>query len=352
MNHLRSTKPAPLFNTLKWVITVVMLLLIGFGDRAYALETKSVTLLVDNKPVTVNTTGTRVSAALKAAKIVFRQGDAIYPGLNATLKNGMTVKIWLSKKVTLVRGGKTYTFWTLGSNVKAALAEKKVYLSPQEKAVPALNTALNPYTKNEIRVVVNKAKPAVQAKAAGVVMPARVVSQVKTVQEYYPIAFKVVTKQDKSMLRGRKKVITPGVAGQGKRTVQVTLQNGKVIKRVIKSTVVVKAPRNKVVAVGSASTVSRGGVPSTFRSSKVMEATGYTYTGHHTASGKAPTRGMVAIDPSVFSMGTRFYVEGYGYAVAEDTGGAIVGNHIDLFFETRREAELWGRRKVRVYILE
>lgn len=352
MNHLRSTKPAPLFNTLKWVITVVMLLLIGFGDRAYALETKSVTLLVDNKPVTVKTTGTRVSAALKAAKIVFRKGDAMCPGLNAPLKNGMTVNIWLSKKVTLTRGGKTYTFWTLGSNVKAALAEKKVYLGPKEKALPALDTALNPYGKNQIRVVVNNAQPAVKAKAVGVVAPPSVTTQVKTIQEYYPIAFKVVTKKDKSLLRGVKKVTTRGVAGQGKRTVQITVQNGKTIKRVVKSTVVVKAPKTQVVSVGTASTVSRGGVPASFRSSRIMEATGYTYTGHHTASGKDPARGMVAIDPSVFSMGTRFYVDGYGYAVAEDTGGAIVGDHIDLFFETRREAELWGRRKVRVYIVE
>ncbi|HEX3032534.1 MAG TPA: 3D domain-containing protein [Bacillota bacterium] len=366
MNHLRSTKSAPLFKNLTWVVAVVMLLLIGFGDRAYALETKSVTLLVDNKPVIVKTTGTRVSAALKAAKIVFRQGDAIYPGLEAPLKDGMKVQIWLLKKVTLIRGGKSQTFWTLSSNVKAALAEKKAYLGPQERTNPGLEARLNPYSKNEIRVVVDKTRPAVPAKPAAKPVPAVQAqapavtttgtptggTEVKTIQEAYSIPYKVVTKQDQSLLRGAKKVLTAGVAGQGKRTVEVTIADGKEISRVVKSAVVVKAPTNQVLAVGTARTVSRGGVPASFKSSRVLEATGYTYTGHRTASGKSPARGMVAIDPRLFSFGTKFYIEGYGYAVAEDTGGAIVGNHIDLFFETKWEAQQWGRRKVRVYILE
>ena len=64
------------------------------------------------------------------------------------------------------------------------------------------------------------------------------------------------------------------------------------------------------------------------------------------------------MDPRVIPLGTRLYIEtvgnapDYGYAVAADTGGSIKGNVIDLFYETRREALNWGRRNVRVYILE
>jgi 3D (Asp-Asp-Asp) domain-containing protein len=70
-----------------------------------------------------------------------------------------------------------------------------------------------------------------------------------------------------------------------------------------------------------------------------------------TATGKRARKGIVAVDPRVIPLGTRLYVEGYGEAVAEDTGGAIKGRRIDLCFETLREARSFGRRKVRVYFL-
>ena len=81
-----------------------------------------------------------------------------------------------------------------------------------------------------------------------------------------------------------------------------------------------------------------------------MEATAYS-GGGTTASGMAAAVGRVAVDPRVIPLGTRLYIEGYGYAVAADTGGAIKGNRIDLFFETYDEAISFGRRKVTVYVL-
>ena len=50
-------------------------------------------------------------------------------------------------------------------------------------------------------------------------------------------------------------------------------------------------------------------------------------------------------------LGTKLYVEGYGYAIAADTGGAIKGNRVDLFFNTEAEASNWGVRNLDVYIL-
>jgi 3D (Asp-Asp-Asp) domain-containing protein len=50
-------------------------------------------------------------------------------------------------------------------------------------------------------------------------------------------------------------------------------------------------------------------------------------------------------------MGTRLYIEGYGYAVAGDRGSAIDGHRIDLGFLTLDECYEWGRRDVKVYIL-
>lgn len=60
----------------------------------------------------------------------------------------------------------------------------------------------------------------------------------------------------------------------------------------------------------------------------------------------------VAVDPSVIPLGTRLYVEGYGEAIASDTGGAIKGNIIDVHFPTNAQCEQWGRRTVQVTILD
>jgi 3D (Asp-Asp-Asp) domain-containing protein len=83
-----------------------------------------------------------------------------------------------------------------------------------------------------------------------------------------------------------------------------------------------------------------------------MEATAYTWTGNRTASGTWPTVGTVAVDPKVIPLGSRLYVEGYGEAVAEDTGGLVKGNIIDVYLPTEDECWQWGRRMVEVRVIE
>ena len=71
-----------------------------------------------------------------------------------------------------------------------------------------------------------------------------------------------------------------------------------------------------------------------------------------TAAGTLVRRGVIAVDPNVIPMGTRVFIPGYGEAVAEDTGGAIKGNHIDIAFDTHKEALTFGRKNLEVYIME
>lgn len=73
--------------------------------------------------------------------------------------------------------------------------------------------------------------------------------------------------------------------------------------------------------------------------------------GNYTATGMRCVRGAVATDPRVIPLGTKLYIEGYGYAFACDTGGAIKGNRIDLAFNTVRECFQHGRRSAKVWIL-
>lgn len=60
---------------------------------------------------------------------------------------------------------------------------------------------------------------------------------------------------------------------------------------------------------------------------------------------------VIAVDPNVIKLGTKVYVEGYGYAIAGDTGSAIKGNKIDVFFPTKSAAYKWGRKNVTIKIL-
>ncbi|RLL45113.1 hypothetical protein D8M04_09605 [Oceanobacillus piezotolerans] len=67
---------------------------------------------------------------------------------------------------------------------------------------------------------------------------------------------------------------------------------------------------------------------------------------------KNPNAKVIAVDPSLIPLGTLVHVEGYGYAVAGDTGGAIRGNKIDVFVPTAQAAINWGVRTVKVTIVD
>jgi peptidoglycan DL-endopeptidase CwlO len=86
-----------------------------------------------------------------------------------------------------------------------------------------------------------------------------------------------------------------------------------------------------------------------------MTATAYTGNGF-TATGLKPVRdpnglSTIAVDPSVIPLGSKVHVEGYGYAIASDTGGAIKGNKIDLYMNSEAECLSFGRRTVTVTII-
>ena len=109
-----------------------------------------------------------------------------------------------------------------------------------------------------------------------------------------------------------------------------------------------------------ASTISRG---SSYRYKGTIQVTATAYCpssspSRYTATGIPARYGVVAVDPSVIPLGTRLYIEAadgswtYGTAVAADTGGAVKGNKLDVFLETRAEAIQFGVRQATVYILE
>lgn len=67
---------------------------------------------------------------------------------------------------------------------------------------------------------------------------------------------------------------------------------------------------------------------------------------------KNPNAKVIAVDPKIIPLGTKVHVEGYGDAIAGDTGGSIKGNKIDVFYPTTKMALNWGRRTVTVKVYE
>ncbi|EOP50998.1 enterotoxin/cell-wall binding protein [Bacillus cereus VD136] len=78
---------------------------------------------------------------------------------------------------------------------------------------------------------------------------------------------------------------------------------------------------------------------------RVLTAMGHDLTAN-------PNMKMIAVDPKVIPLGSKVWVEGYGEAIAGDTGGAIKGNRIDVLVGSDSAANKWGRKSVKVKILK
>lgn len=93
-----------------------------------------------------------------------------------------------------------------------------------------------------------------------------------------------------------------------------------------------------------------------YRDVLTVETTAYSYPQDKNVLSylEYPLReGVVAVDPNVIPLGSHLYIEGYGYAVAADIGGAVKENHVDLFLPTVEEAKQHGKKQgVKVYILD
>jgi len=112
-------------------------------------------------------------------------------------------------------------------------------------------------------------------------------------------------------------------------------------------------------ALGSTPTLDNKGVPQHYKRVIDMKATAYApgaldngKWNNQTYVGGTVQHGIAAVDPKVIPMGTKLWVEGYGEAIADDQGGAIKGNRIDLAFNTRNEALDYGIKNVKIYVLD
>jgi 3D (Asp-Asp-Asp) domain-containing protein len=181
------------------------------------------------------------------------------------------------------------------------------------------------------------------------------------VVERFPLAGKVVRRYSPAVRTGTVVVKQDGKPGEIVKKFAEVRKNGVLVSRKkVAQSVTKSTPKVIVIGLRGYRLASRGAFDrSQFTGQRVltMNSTGY-YGPNCGGDGRGLTRlgwraryGIVAVDPRVIPLRTRLFIEGYGYAVAGDTGGAIKGKRIDLGFNSMGEAIRHGRKRIRVYVL-
>ncbi|MFJ7974072.1 ubiquitin-like domain-containing protein [Psychrobacillus sp. NPDC096389] len=301
-------------------------------------QARQIEITVDGEIQTINTTEHLVSEILAKANVQINEHDAITPAADAEVGPKNKIAIEKAFEVTLLDGNEEKKVWSTSTTVADFLKQSNIQLNEFDRVERQMDEMVIP--DSVIKVV-------------------RVEKVTDVVEE--ATNFAVETKKDDSLLKGTEKVVQAGEKGSVSRTYDVQKENGVEVSRNVISEKVIKEPKKKVVAVGTkvvTASVSRGAtdsagnefyVTATAYTAYCNGCSGVTTTGINLKSN--PDVKVIAVDPKVIPLGSKVWVEGYGYAVAGDTGGAIKGNKIDLFMPSKSKAYDFGRKKVRIKVL-
>lgn len=341
---------------LVWIVGALMLLSLCLMFAWFAMDLKTVTLVVDGESYEVKTRQKHVSSLLKENEIELKDQDRLSKPRSSRLRNGDVIVIERAFPIRLVDGGQESFKYTAASNVAEALRDLDITLGKEDEVYPDLQ---EPIKENAtIRIV-------------------RVERTLATKEETIP--FRTLEQKDDRMLKGERKVIQEGKDGKRVKTIEQVWKDGKLVSEQVVKDVVQVERQDRIVAVGtqnpvqilSASSpnidqITRDGV--TFQVKKIIDNVtltaydaGFNSTGKtkdHPAYGITHTGSVVkegrtaAVDPEVIPLGWWFYIEGIGFRRAEDTGSAVKGKKIDLYMDSEEEANQFGMKKgYTVYVI-
>lgn len=324
----------------KFVTPLIMIILLMTLCTTIYLKRKTITVVIDGQQEKIVTYKSTAKEALDDKKIFLNPKDKIEPALTAHIVDKGTVSIKRAVPVVVNVDDKQLNIESAEDSIDSMLKAEGISLNDADKIAPDKNTQLsNGLTIDVVRV------------------------ETKTFTENVAVEFKTVIQKDNSLPNTKTKTLQEGQNGEKQLVTNVVYENGKEVSRKTVSETVVKNSVDKVVAQGTLPTLSlsRGGDPVAYTKVINVKATAY-YAVHgvgstYTASGRKAVRdpngySTIAVDPNVIPLGTKMYIEGYGLAIAADTGTAVKGNFIDVFFDTYGEACRWAVKNVNVYILK
>jgi 3D (Asp-Asp-Asp) domain-containing protein/sulfur carrier protein ThiS len=322
-------------------LVTACLLLTAFG--LYTQQSILVTVKINGIEQEVTTQATTVKQLLEELEIEYSLRDEIEPSLETLLESEMVVEWNKVNHYVLNQYGELQSVWTAANTVQGFLKDLGIVLGEQDSVVPGLYSELEDGQLIEI-----------------------VHHSYETVEKEYVIDYQTIRREDPAMLKGMEKVAVAGREGLGNHQYKITYKNGQEVKRELIATEVIEEKRDKVIAVGTLPAVSRGSY--IFAPKQVLEnvtLTAYSAGAAHT--GKSPgdpqygiTRSgstvkdgrTIAVDPKVIPLGTWVYIEGIGLRKAEDTGGAVKGKKIDVYYDSDATARKFGlKRGYKVYVI-
>lgn len=361
-NKKRRLRRNKIIISLSSFVLIVACILLTFSTQY-----KRITVEVDGEKYSIGTFSKTYEEVLKNQDIHVNTYDETSIDLKSNIKNKANLVIERALPASISFDGKSITIYSTDKTVGQLLNNNKITLRENDFVTPLLDEKIT--SNMEIKIT-------------------RVDKKIETRNE--EIAFKIQEKEDNSITVGKEQVAQEGVKGKKEIKTEVTLENGVEVSREVVSDKVVLEPVNKVIAIGTkpievpkpetavkassnieivesvetkpqveTQPVATAAAPS--GNVLVCTATAYSpYDGGSyydiTASGAVATRdpngySTIAVDPTVIPLGTKVYVKGYGYAIAQDTGGLIKGHKIDVFFNTPQECFNWGVKTVEVTIL-
>ena len=357
------------------VLLVIVCTVLLLSQTAFA---KNTYLINDGNRVLIHTT-----YATDPAEVLDEAGLELGKDDTYTTQSGLgmsAITVQRKQTVTVVHGSKILEVSSYGETVESLLTRMDLILTGEDVVSVPMDTA----TYDGLQIVISRA--------------------METEESYTTlIPFNTVYCYDASLQEGEEVILTAGVDGQLLCTAKVSYVNGEEISRTVTSEVVTRQPVDQVIAIGTyveqaeplpmptdppvtqpaptqpAPTAPTPTVPPadgmpvigngfiTLPSGEVLSytqkldcvATAYSCNGEpgYTFSGTPARVGAIAVDPTFIPLGTRMYIHTndgqyiYGIATAEDIGGSIKGNIIDLYFNTFDECWIFGIRDCTVYIL-
>jgi 3D (Asp-Asp-Asp) domain-containing protein len=243
---------------------------------------------------------------------------------------------WVYGKVNIRIDGKVLSAVTLDRSVANILQQSKVSYGPQDIILPDINQRLRP--GEDIRII-------------------RVMEKFIETTDDLPYT---ITSQERSQSNLRLVEIQRGYFAKRVRQIKIRYHDQAEFSREVTREKLDKSPVYKLILKNNQGQPVREYDLSKARSILMTATSYYPYDplcfpggdGIHTCLGLVLRRGFVAVDPRVIPLRTRLYIPGYGYAYAADTGSAIKGKRIDLAVGTKAECDRFGKRRLKVYVLD
>lgn len=341
---------------------LVFAITIMFMSLLQKAATKNITIIDNGIASVIATQTSNVEDLLAEHGVRVGPYDRLSAAPTDPLKEGNSIVIDRAVGITVKADGKQQVTHTTEDTVQGVISSLNLKLSGEDRVTPALNSTLKEgMTVSVVRV------------------------RTEVTETKYPITFKVVEKKNEDLETGKQVVVNAGKNGLVVFKTERVYEDGKLVSQELVEKSIAQPAIAKVVSVGTkkkpevttlsytgkptsaeATTVSLNGqkvkikrllsnvtltaysadVASTGKS-KGDSGYGITFSGSVVKEGRT-----IAVDPRVIPIGWWVYIEGIGFRRAEDTGSAVKGKKIDVYYDSEAHANRFGlKRGYKVYVI-